>query len=97
MADALTNTTGGDNWQGLLAETHAALAALRVEELEDLSARAGRLRDAAGLKPWERDGVVLRQRLLGDLLLATDSNLRVLRRLRDRSGGGGEGNARWVL
>lgn len=109
MSEYMAETTGKESWSGLLEETRQALATLRAEDLEELSARAARMYDAAtGLEPRRRPGirgaerakVAKEHRLLGDLLLATDNNLQVLRRLdgrlheRVRAGGG---NERWVL
>jgi hypothetical protein len=48
-----------------------------------------------GISPDEWAKLSAEHRLLGDLLQATEKNLRVLRRLRDRSRSG-EGNTPWV-
>jgi hypothetical protein len=97
---------GTDLWSGLLKETRQALAMLRAEDLEELAARAERLFDAdAGLESQQQQGSRLRQaelvkvarehHLLGDLLLATDKNLGVLRRLLGRTHAG-EVDPRWA-
>ena len=77
---------------GLLAETRAALANLRADELEDLATRAEAiLTDSAKLPA---NPTALREhKLLGDLLDATGENLRVLRRLRALASA--EGSTRW--
>jgi hypothetical protein len=111
MSEYRTETAGKDSWSGLLEETRQALATLRAEDLEELAARAERMYDAAGgLAPRrrqrpriggdERAKVAREHRLLGDLLLATDKNLQVLRRLDGRLDErvcAGGGNERWVL
>lgn len=81
----------------LLAETRAALAHLRAEELEALAARAEEmLRACSSLstKQLGSQAAALRRehRLLGDVLGVTAENLRVLR----RAGGDAEGRTRWV-
>jgi hypothetical protein len=77
---------------GLLAETRAALAHLRVDELEELAIRAEAM--LATFHGPTLNPVALREhRLLGDLLNATSENLRVLR----RTCGSAEGNSRWAL
>jgi hypothetical protein len=110
MSECMAEAVGTDSWSGLLEETRQALSTLRVEDLEELSARAERIFDAAAGLELRRQGTVLRgaerakvareHRLLGDLLRATDKNLQVLRRLEGRLHGrvrAGEGNERWVL
>jgi hypothetical protein len=111
MSEYMAETAGTDSWSGLLEETRQALATLRAEDLAELAARAVRMYDGAagseprrrqrpGIRGAERAKVAREHRLLGDLLLATDKNLQVLRRLdgrlheRVRAGGG---NERWVL
>ena len=108
MSDGASGMDGARSWSGLLAETRQALSTLRVEELEELSIRAKKMFDlAAG--PMPKQGGVLsgselgktmrEHRLLGDLLLATDENLQVLRRLQCRlhtRRDADEGNARWA-
>lgn len=95
---------GTDGWSGLLAETRQALAGLRAEELEELAARAECMWMAVAGEDWIRQRIprpqaqetvrLARQhRLLGDLLAATERNLKVLRRLRGR---GGEERSRWA-
>ena len=77
---------------GLLAETRAALASLRADQLEELAARADAILSAGS--PSVPNPAALREhRLLGDLLEATGENLRVLRRLRNLASA--EGSSRW--
>ena len=77
---------------GLLAETRAALAYLRADELEALALRAEAiLANSRGLNPASME-LRREHRLLSDLLAATSENLRVLRRVR----GDGEGKSRWA-
>jgi hypothetical protein len=121
MSECMAEMAGKDSWSGLLEETRQALATLRAEDLEELAARAERMFDAAaglesrrrqgpGIRGVERAKVAREHRLLGDLLLATDKNLQVLRRLDGRLHDGrlhegrlheraraGGGNERWVL
>ena len=111
MSEGVAETVGTDTWSGLLEETRQALSTLLVEDLEELSARAERMFDAAaGLESRRQQGTALRgaerakvareHRLLGDLLRATDKNLQVLRRVEGRLHGrerAGEVNERWVL
>jgi hypothetical protein len=80
------------NIAGLLAETRAALAHLRADELEALALRAEEmLRSCSTLH--ERSAVSVREhRLLGDLLNATGVNLRVLRRTRANA----DGSMQWA-
>ena len=75
------------NIAGLLAETRAALAHLRADELETLVLRAGEmLRLCSSMNPHAAD--ILREHcLLGNLLSATGENLRVLRRTHARAAG----------
>jgi hypothetical protein len=101
MANAVMDRSG-DQWKTLLDETRQALANLRADELEELAARAECML-AATLgtepvrqrmsRPHARDiaHVGKQQRLLGDLLLATGSNLKVLDVTRNERG------SRWVL
>jgi hypothetical protein len=98
----MAEMTGTDGWRGLIAETRQALAALRVDELEALAARAEAMLAECGVastvEAEERAGLAAEHRLLGDLLRATDGNLAVLRRLGFGAGAGGraEGGRRWV-
>lgn len=80
------------NVAGLLAETRAALAHLRADELEALALRAEEmLRICSSLNPHAAD--IFREHcLLRNLLSATGENLRVLR----RTHGSAEGNTPWV-
>ena len=79
--------------EGLLAETRAALANLRADDLEDLAARAEAILSTSS--PSVPNPAALREhRLLGDLLDATGENLRVLRRLRNLAST--EGSSRWA-
>jgi hypothetical protein len=93
---------------GLLAQTRAALAHLRAEELEELAAKAEAMLaswessgDSSGISPRcgapeleSRSAAIGREhRLLGDLLAATGENLRVLRHSRAPR----EGSSRWAL
>ena len=75
----------------LLAETCAALAHLRMEELESLAQRAEAILTSKAEMSLSTVAARREHRLLGDLLDATDENLRVLRRVNC-----GEGSARWV-
>lgn len=92
---------------GMLEETRRALAVLCVEDLEALAERAQRMLDEAGewgakpqkpieLLPEERAKLMREHLLLGDLLVATDENLGVLRRLEGRLRTD-EVNSRWAL
>jgi hypothetical protein len=107
MSDGMRKRTEAGDWSGLLAQTRQALATLRAEDLEDLAARADCMLNATVGDDWIRQRIprpqaaelrdLTRQnRLLGDLLVATDKNLAVLRRLRggEREGAGVE--SRWV-
>jgi len=88
----------------LLAATRAALAHLRIEELESLAAKAEKMLSFALSEqplshisprcgaPAFNTGIMSEHRMLGDLLGATGENLRVLR----RAGGDAEGSARWA-
>ena len=80
------------NIAGLLAETRAALAHLRADELEILALRAEEmLRICSSLNPPSAD--ILREHcLLRNLLSATGENLSVLRRTHASA----EGNTPWV-
>lgn len=110
MSDGVVEMDGTDSWSGLLEETRQALSMLRVEDLGELSTRAQKMFDAAavigtrgqrgsGLGGAGMEKMKQEHRLLGDLLLATDKNLQVLRRLQCRLHSrvdAGEGNVRWV-
>jgi len=76
----------------LLAETRAALAHLRMEELESLAQRAEAILTSSAVISKNAVAARREHRLLGDLLDATSENLRVLR----RACGNREGSARWV-
>jgi hypothetical protein len=93
MSDGVRETAGAGDWKGLLKQTRQALATLRAKDLEELAARADCMLSATIGDDWIRQRIprpqaqelvdLTRQhRLLGDLLLATDRNLAVLRRLR---------------
>jgi len=104
----LLDASESENIAGLLAETRAALARLRADELEALAARAEEMlfifsdltsqssRDinSAPSRIARHSAALFQEhRLLGDLLQATGENLRVLRRSR---ASGSEGSMRWV-
>lgn len=78
---------------GLLAETRAALAYLRADELEALATRAEELLASCSKLNPHSATLPREHRLLGDLLAATGENLRVLRR---RDANGAEGDLPWV-
>jgi hypothetical protein len=93
MSDGVRETVGAGEWSGLLEQTRQALATLRAEDLEELAARADCMLSATvdddsirqripGPQAQEFVDLARHHRLLGDLLLATDRNLAVLRRLR---------------
>jgi hypothetical protein len=108
--DGGTGRVGKGDWSALLARTRQALANFRAEELEQLAARAeGMLAAERAVKlqgrgrPAERGtkraGLAQEHHLLGELLLATDRNIEVVRRLLVRFAGrdcGGEGRSRWA-
>jgi hypothetical protein len=76
-----------DAWRELIEETRQGLATLRAEDLEALAARAQAIFEAGNgrgplLQGMERAKLAKQHRLLGELLLATEGNLEVLRRLR---------------
>jgi hypothetical protein len=96
MLDRVCERAGAGDWNELLEQTRRALATLRAEDLEELAARADCMLSATVGDEWIRQRIprprtqelvdLTRQhRLLGDLLLATDRNLTVLRRLRERA------------
>jgi hypothetical protein len=99
-----------DSWSGLLEETRQALSRLRAEDLQELAARAQAMfaanleRESAGqaqAKPSAEElvEVAREHRLLGDLLLATEKNLAIMRRLQGRLSDrtyDGEVNRRWA-
>jgi hypothetical protein len=101
MLDGTGERAGTGAWYELLAATQLALTHLRADELEELASLAEqmlRTTQTGESTPGSREQAALltaRQRLLGDLLAATDSNAQVLRRLHER-GSIGEGNARWL-
>jgi len=107
----MAEMAGTMEWRTLLAETRQALSTLRAEDLEELAARAQSMFDAStpgGSAPRQgsprasagsRAQLAKEHHLLGDLLLATDRNLKVLRRLRGRLRDPrhtGEVHSRWV-
>ena len=84
MVDAPAGTVTTDRWSELLASTREALSRLRAPDLEELVMRAEAMRadwasnpnkPVADLAAMRRDHDRLR-----DLLAATDSNMRVVRR-----------------
>jgi hypothetical protein len=93
-----------DSWSGLVDETRQALATLRSKDLEELARRAQAMFDEAHgqkgqpvrpqLSAEERAKLTGEHRLLGDLLQATENNLKVLRRLHGRARSG-EVNTPW--
>jgi hypothetical protein len=97
-------------WSELLEATRFALSTLRLEDLEKLSARAEEMLEATAarhspppagfrLTPGERRKVLAQQRMLGNLLAATDRNLVVARHLCGGSLGPNSGrglDSRWV-
>ena len=96
MANGMAERAGTDEWSQLLAETRDALTTLRTKDLEALATHAQRMLDetfgvdlARASEPAtqraELGNMTREHRLLGDLLLATDQNLQVLRRLRNRA------------
>lgn len=102
MSDIVAAKNGANQWSALLEQTRQSLACLDSETLEELAARAECMFAATiGLepvrqrlpKPQQRDmlAVSREHRLLGSVLLATDTNLKVLRRNHS-----GEVNSRWV-
>jgi len=108
MLDALDKNPGANQWSLLLDEARSALSTLRVEDLDELAARAECMLSATldhdsirqrlpRLVERELLDVSRRHRLLADLLVATKGNLEVVHRLRgyDRAGAG-RANSRWV-
>ena len=108
MSDAIATKSAANEWSRLLQETRLALTTLRAQDLDDLTARAESMSVATvgqdsirqripNPGPRELLGVTREHRLLSDLLVATDRNLNVLRRLRGYSRTpAGEANSRWV-
>lgn len=101
MSDGVVERAETDGWNDLLAQTRQALASLRAGELEELAARAETMFGVFELVPDEegRTELVREHRLLEDLLLATDRDLAVLRRLRGDAGdraGAWKVNPRWA-
>jgi hypothetical protein len=101
VAHVVTDRSG-DQWSILLQEARQALANLRADDLEELAARAECMLAATlGTEPVRqtmprpdaRDIAHMhkQQRMLGDLLLATQSNLKALDSTRKQRG------SRWVL
>ncbi len=110
MSDDVIERAGRNGWGELLAQTRQALATLRAEDLEELAARADCMLSATVGHDWIRQRIPIPQeqelldltrqnRLLGDLLHATDRNLAVLRQQRgdkyERSLAG-KVNSRWA-
>jgi hypothetical protein len=110
MSEGVAEMARTDSWSGLLEETRQALSKLRAEDLEELAARAQAMfaanieRESSGQvrsTPTSEELVEVdrEHRLLGDLLLATEKNLAVMRRLQGRLSDrtyDGEVNRRWV-
>ena len=99
-----------DSWSGLVEETRKALATLRAEDLDELAQRAqtmfnqaeapatshsGLLQTRPQISDEDRVRLNAEHRLLGDLLQATEKNLKVLRRLHDRAISG-EVDTQWA-
>jgi hypothetical protein len=109
MANGACEKDRGGDWNGLLEQTREALATLRAEDLEELAARADCMLSATVGNDWIRQRIpspqaqeladlTRQQRLLGKLLLATDRNLAVLRRMRGEAGertGAGRARSPW--
>jgi hypothetical protein len=102
MSEAMTARSGTDPWTVLLDEVRRALAHLRAEDLEELSARAECMLHATVAEDpvrqrmprpelCETNDLGRQHRLLGALLHATDANLKVLKRTV------GEVNSPWAL
>jgi hypothetical protein len=99
-------------WIGLAEQTRQALANLRADELEQLAARAQRMLDASGRDEARgrgesdrrgaaaggtaRVGMLRQHRLLRDLLLATEKNMDVLRRVRSGGARARETSSPWA-
>jgi len=110
MSNAMDASSGTNEWNVLLAETRHALETLCAEDLEELASRAECMLAATlGFdmirqhlsRPQGPDLIAMtkQQCLLGDLLRATNQNLAVLQRLRNRAGARprtGEVNSRWA-
>jgi hypothetical protein len=111
MHDSEANRFSLDPWTDLLRQARSALGSLRADDLEELAGRAECMLEAtAGSDPIRQRisgparrttlGLVQEQGLLRNLLIETDTNLKVLRRAcQDRPGSarGGEVNSRWAL
>jgi uncharacterized protein YmfQ (DUF2313 family) len=102
MSEGVSEMARTDSWSGLLEETRQALSTLRAEDLEELAKHAQTMfKEVEGqqerllLNPEDLVKLTREHHLLGDLLQATERNLKVLRRLRDRERTG-EVNSRWV-
>jgi hypothetical protein len=83
---------GAREWSALLEQTRQALSMLRAGDLEELAARAETMFAAPSALespkpqdlapcPTDRAKLTRERRLLGDLILATDLNRKILRRL----------------
>jgi hypothetical protein len=103
--DDVTRRSGTRTWEELLTAAREALATLRAKDLEELAVCAETmLRDAAheslpALRGAGGTSLKSEHGLLGDLLVATDGNLQVLRRVCARKSGGpaaGEAHRAWV-
>jgi len=108
--EGVSEMARSDSWSGLVEETRQALATLRAEDLEELASRAQAMfNEIQGQetlrigqppqKPLSVEGrarLAGERRLLGDLLQATEKNLKVLQRLRDRKRSV-EGSNPWEL
>jgi hypothetical protein len=103
--DDVTRRSGTDVWEELLTAAREALATLRTQDLEELAVCAeNMLRDAAqeglpALRGAEIASLRSEHGLLGDLLVATDGNLQVLRRVCARKSGSpaaGEAHRPWA-
>jgi hypothetical protein len=110
MSDAVAIKSAANGWSALLEETRLALSTLCTEDLEELAARADCMLSATLgddpvrqriPRPHGRELLELTKEygLLSDLLVATDVNLKVLRRMRGHKSGHarvGEATSRWV-
>lgn len=110
MRSSEANTFALDPWTDLLRQARAALSSLRAEDLEDLAGRAecmleatvgdGAVRQRMHAPRMETMAGLARERgLLRSLLVETDRNLKVLRRMQPDGRAGirsGEVDSRWV-
>jgi hypothetical protein len=97
MANGVLNRA--EAWEELLAATRQALSALRAEDLEELAERAEKMLEETEPRTTAQAGLKAEQRLLGDLLSATDRNMQVLRRVCARKSANLEaedGHRAWV-